>query len=103
MALVDLNEWIPYNFPYNNSANVNKINNGTPAIEFDVEPNVNNVSERVGRILQQFNIDLSHRPTSKIRNTLCNFKDNHDPPNQSGVVYEMSCNDCDAVYIVGTS
>ena len=57
------------------------------------------MSERVARVLGQFNVDLSHRPSSKIRNKLWNFNDNREPPNDGGVVYKISCNDCDAVHI----
>ena len=66
---------------------------------YAVAPYIKNVSERVARILKQFNIHLSHRPSCKIRNKLCTFKDNREPPNQVVVVYKMSCNDCDSVYI----
>ena len=60
---------------------------------------IKNVSETVTRILKQFNINLSHRPLRMIKNKLCSFKDNCEPPNQAGVTYKMSCNDCDAVCI----
>ena len=57
------------------------------------------VSERVAIILKQFHIHLSHRPSFKIKNKLCNFKDIREPPYQAGVIYKMCCNNCDAVYI----
>ena len=78
---------------------INNINNGTPALKHAVAPYIKNVSERVDRILKQFHIHLSHRLSCKIRLKLCNFKDNREPPNQAGVVYKMSCNDCNALYI----
>ena len=59
------------------------------------------MSEIVVRILEQlFNIQLTHRPSCKIRHKLCNFKDIRESSNQAAVVYKkMSCNDCDAVNI----
>ena len=66
-----------------NRTNVNDINNGTPALMNPVALYIKNVSERVARILKQFKIHLSHMPSCKIRNKLCNFKDNRDPPNQA--------------------
>ena len=56
-----------------NLANVNNINNGTIALKYKVAPYIKNVSGRVARILNKFNIHLSHRPSCKIRNKLCNF------------------------------
>ena len=42
--------------------NVNNINNGTTASKkYAVAPKIKNVSERVARILKQFNIHLSYR------------------------------------------
>ena len=82
-----------------NRANVNNISNATPALKYAVVLYIKNVWERVARILKQFNIHLSHRPSCKIRNKLCNFKDSREPPYQAGVVYKINCNDCDAVYI----
>ena len=42
-----------------NLANVNNINNGTPALTDAVASYIKNVSERVARIPKQFNIHLS--------------------------------------------
>ena len=44
-------------------------------------------------------IHLSHRPSFKIKNKLCNFKDIREIPYQAGVIYKMCCNNCDAMYI----
>ena len=33
---------------------------------------------------------------------IMHFTDNCEPPNQAGVVYKMSCNDCDVTYTLET-
>ena len=63
---------------------------------------IKNVSERVARILKQFNIRLSHRASRNKRNKLCNFKDNRELPKQAGVFYKMNCNNYDGIYIEET-
>ena len=83
---------------FNNNGNDNN-SISTPKLKYCVAPCIKNVSERVARILKQFHIHLSHRPSFKIKNKLCNIKDICEPPYQAGVIYKMCCNNCDAVYI----
>ena len=82
---------------FNNTGNDNSIS--TPKLKYCVAPHIQNVSERVARILKQFHILLSHRPSFKIKIKLGNCKDIREPPYQAGVIYKMCCNNCDAVYI----
>ena len=58
---------------FNNTVNDNNSIN-TPKLKYCVPPYIKNVSECITRILKQFHIHLSHRPSLKIKNKLCNFK-----------------------------
>ena len=58
------------------------------------------VSERVSSILKKYDKHVCHKPSNKLRNHLCNFKDRREPSNEAGVVYKLCCNDCSAVYII---
>ena len=79
----------------NNSRN-NTTNEST---EYISAPYIKGTSERVGRILNQYNIKLSHKPTKILKNELCHLKDKRKPPDKAGVIYKLSCKECDSVYI----
>ena len=67
---------------------------------YTAAPYIRYVSERVSSILKKYDLHLSHKPSNKLRNQLCNFKDRREPSNEADVVYKLCCNDCSAVYII---
>ena len=71
-------------------------------MKYAITPCIKNVSERVAKILLPFNIQLASKPNNKLRNRLCNFKDNRLKTDEAGLVYEFNCNDCASSYIGGT-
>ena len=67
--------------------------------KYAVAPYIQNVSERVAKILSPFNIYLASKPNNKLRNRLCNFKYKRLKTDEAGVVYKLNCNDCPSSYI----
>ena len=61
---------------------------------YTAAPYIRYVSERVSSILKKYGIHLCHKPSNKLINHLCNFKDRRKPSTQAGVVYKLCCNDC---------
>ncbi|BHF81652.1 hypothetical protein SprV_0802478500 [Sparganum proliferum] len=62
-------------------------------------PYVKNVSEATSRILNPFGIGVAHELASTIRRQIMRPKDPLPVTEQSAVVYNMPCQDCDARYV----
>ena len=60
-------------------------------------PYMQGTSERVGKILKDYDIKLCHKPTKTLRQDLCCMKDRRKAQDQAGVVYKIECNDCSSV------
>ncbi len=68
-------------------------------------PYVANTSEKIRRILNQFDINTTFKPGNTLRQMLVHPKDKVKKENRSGVVYGISCSDpsCEDVYIGETA
>ena len=64
-----------------------------------VLPYVRGVSERISRILSKFNVRVSHKPLKKLCNFFPSLKDPVPFESTCGIVYEVSCSDCECVYV----
>ena len=74
-----------------------------PRKKYISTPYIKGTSERVSRLMKPYNIQLSNKPTNTIRSQLCKLKDRRNVTEKTNVVYEISCRDCDQVYIGQTS
>ena len=54
-------------------------------------PYIKGTSERIARILRPFNINVAHKPTVTLRNTLMKVKDRIDAKPRKGTVYKVTC------------
>ena len=70
-----------------------------PRPSFASAPYIRTASERAAKLLKKYNIKLAHRPTAPLRNSLCKIKDKRSTFKSSGVVYQVNCLNCNAVYI----
>ena len=57
------------------------------------------VSEALARRIRKRGVAVHHRPLQKLRNLLVNPKDKTPQMDQSGVVYQVSCQDCHSKYV----
>ncbi|XP_031555559.1 uncharacterized protein LOC116292390, partial [Actinia tenebrosa] len=64
-----------------------------------VLPYVQNLSERISRILARYNIKTCMKPCQKLRGFLSKPKDPIDKGSQTGVVYSIPCHECVIKYI----
>ena len=64
-----------------------------------VVPYVQNLTEPIKRVLQQVGVGMAIKPVSVLSNIFCKPKDKVLDKDNSGLVYQISCRDCDAVYI----
>ena len=62
-------------------------------------PYVRGVSEGLRRILVKRGIQVHFKPRNKLRELLVALKDKVAKDDQCGVVYKVSCNDCEASYV----
>ena len=60
---------------------------------------IKGISENISRILQTFNICITHKPITTLRQLLTNVKDKDEQRNRQGAVYKINCSDCHASYI----
>ena len=57
-----------------------------------VLPYVKGVSENLGRIFKKYDVETIHKPSSTLKNLLCNkMKDQVDVLDRTGAVYYISC------------
>ena len=57
------------------------------------------VTEAIARNIRKAGVTTHIRPFNTIRGRLVHPKDQLDRLDQAGVVYKISCNDCDATYV----
>ena len=62
-------------------------------------PYIKGTSETISRILQPYNIRVTHKPTTTLRHLLTNVKDRDEPNNRQEAVYKIKCSYCQASYI----
>ena len=68
-----------------------------------VLPYVNGVSERVSRVLKQYNIASAMKPHSTLRSQIVHPKDKRDDLNKTDALYSIPCLNCDDEYIGETA
>jgi hypothetical protein len=66
-------------------------------------PYIEGTSEKLRRAFNTAGVPTAFEPHRTLRQTLVSPKEKVDKVKQSGTVYEISCKDCDAVYIGETS
>ena len=62
-------------------------------------PYIGGTSETIARILQPYNVRVTHKPITTLRRLLTNVKDKDKPEDRQGAVYKIKCCDCQASYI----
>ena len=74
------------------------INQSQTRMGFVTFPYIQGVSERIARTLNQFNVNVAHKPVKTVGFILPGFQDL-----STGVIYRINCKDGDKVYIGKTS
>ena len=64
-----------------------------------VVPYMQNLTEPIKRVLQQVSVGVAMKSVCVLSNSFCQPKDKVQDKEKSGLVYQISCHDCDAVYI----
>ena len=77
--------------------------NDTDQRGFVILPYAKGFSERITKVLRDFNIKVAHKPIRTISNILKKPKDKIEKEASRGVVYKIKCKDCDSVYVGQTS
>ena len=62
-------------------------------------PYIQGISEHLNRIFRQHKVPTYYKPINKIQGMLVKPKDKTPPEKSCGVIYEISCGDCDSKYI----
>ena len=62
-------------------------------------PYIRGTSKRAARILKNYDIQLSGKSTKTLKNKLCQLNDKRRNEEKCGVVYKLSCKDCDSAYV----
>ena len=63
-----------------------------------VLPYINGVSEKIGRTLKPYGIQIAHKPISKVSNLFPRHKAAKDVSSSTCVVYRVNCAECNFVY-----
>ena len=66
-------------------------------------PYIHTTSKMTARLLRQFNIDVAHKPTHKLRSYFTKHKDKTQTTQTSNAIYIIPCNNCSRQYIGQTS
>jgi len=66
---------------------------------FATLPYVEGTTERIKRVLEGYNVKTSIKPLTTLRQLLSKPKDEIPLGKKTGVVYEIPCEDCTAVYV----
>ena len=86
-----MNEYYIWYKGWNNNNNSNDVKYcSTPSIE------------RVGKIIKEYNIHWSNKPSQSFKNQLYNVKDKNKTDKNTKVVYNIECNDCNISYVSET-
>ncbi len=62
-------------------------------------PYVGHLSDSIARVLRKSGVSVHMKPFNTIRGRLVHPKDKVDPKDKTGVVYHITCSDCDASYV----
>ena len=66
-------------------------------------PYLQGISEKIARTLNQFNINVAHKPVMTVGSILKKPKEKFSKDLSTGVIYKINCKDCDKVCIGQTS
>ena len=66
-------------------------------------PYLQGISEKIARTLNQFNINVVHKPVMTVGSILKKPKEKFSKDLSTGVISKIYCKDCDKVYIGQTS
>ena len=61
------------------------------------------VSEKLSRVFKRHGVNTYHKPTNTLRSQLVKPKDPTDKCKKCGVIYQIKCDNCEAIYIGETS
>ena len=64
----------------------------------DCGPYVQNLTESIKRIFQQVGVGVAMKPVYVLSNIFCKPKDKVLEKEKSGLLYQIFCRDCDAVF-----
>ena len=95
------------NYPVNFIHNGRQLNrqqemNDTDHRGFAILPYAKGFSERVAKVLRDFNVKVAHKPIGTISNILKKPKDKIEKEASRGVLYKIKCKDCDSDYVGNT-
>ena len=66
-------------------------------------PYIEGILENIARTLNRFNVNATHKPVETVASILKKPKDKFDQDLSTGVVYKISCKDCEKAYSGQTS
>ena len=66
-------------------------------------PYLQGISEKIARTLDQFNINVAHKPVMTVGSILKKPTEKFSRDLSTGVTYKINCKDCDKVYFSQTS
>lgn len=89
----------PKRFIQNHSTRKQQKQQEEETIGFATMPYVQGVTERIQRVLGQYNIKSCVRPLRTLKQILSRPKDTISKEKQTGVVYSIPCDECNAVYV----
>ena len=62
-------------------------------------PYIGGVTEPISRLIRETGVAAYAKPHTTIRSILVATKDKDHPQDKCGVVYQLTCHDCEASYI----
>ena len=83
--------------------NTKKKDDTTKSNGFVVLPYVKGVTERVSRVMKNYNLSTAMKPHCTIRRQLVHPKDKREPRDVTHAVYSIPCKNCDKVYVGETA
>jgi len=66
-------------------------------------PYFQGISEKIARTLEQFDVNVAHKPIKTVGSILKKPKDKFNQDLSTGVVYKINCKHCEKLYIGQTS
>ena len=70
------------------------LNNGTRDTKYLSIPYTPFLSEKIGKILKQYDVKIVHKPNNTLKNIYTKLKDPIELVKQANAVYKVPCIDC---------